>query len=292
MTDRRRCAFLTMANPEGYIIDDELAEGPLGALGWQVDMMPWDDEAVDWGRYDAVVVRSPWDYHHRPDDFLAVLDAIVEAGVPLENDLELVRWNLRKTYLRELEGRGVPITPTLWRPRLAAGQLEDLFAELTETEIVVKPVIAASAEGAFRLDRESLHRSQGEVEDYFSSRALMAQPLARSVLDEGEYSLFYFDGEFSHAVLKTPGQADFRTQEEHGGTAKHSQPEDQLLTTGAETVAALPSVPLYARVDLVRANGGGGFWLMELELIEPALYLRMDPEAPGRFARALDARMR
>jgi len=288
----RRCAFLTMADRAGYVIDDDLAEAPLAALGWRVDTVPWDRPGVAWERYEAVVVRSCWDYHRRPEEFLAVLERIVASGARLENDLALIRWNLAKSYLADLAARGVAIVPTLWRPRLAAGELDGLFAALASEEIVVKPVVAASAEGAFRLDRRSLRRRRGEVEEYFAQRALMAQPLARAVLDEGEHSLFYFAGELSHAVVKTPRPADFRSQEEHGGAVRLAHPDGHLRAAGAAAIAALPRPPLYARVDLVRANAGGGLWLMELEAIEPSLYLRMDPAAPGRFARALVSRMR
>lgn len=289
---KRRCAFLTMADTAGYVIDDELAEGPLEKLGWCVDTVPWDRPGVTWDRYEVVVVRSCWDYHRRPDEFLTVLEGIVATGVRLENELELVRWNLAKTYLRDLETRGVATTPTLWRPRLSSGELEELFATLASEEIIVKPVVGASAEGAFRLDRSSLRERLGEVEKHFADRALMVQPLARAVLDEGEHSLVYFDGKLSHAVVKTPRRADFRSQEEHGGTVRSAPPGEALRAAGAAAVAALGKAPLYVRVDLVRANDGDGFWLMELEVIEPALYLRMDSAAPQRFARALDVRLR
>ncbi len=286
----RRCAFLTMADRSGYVIDDELAVAPLAALGWRVETVPWDRPGVEWHRYEVVVVRSCWDYHRRPQDFLAVLEAIVAAGARLENDLELMRWNLSKTYLRDLEKRGVPTVPTRWLSRLRVGDLDALLVDPAGEEIVVKPVVGASAEGAFRLDEGSLRERRREVESYFADRPLMAQPLARFVLDEGEYSLFYFDGAPSHAVLKTPRPADFRSQEEHGAAVRVIQPTRELLVVGAATLEALGAAPLYARVDLVRANAGDGFWLMELEVIEPALYLRMDAAAPERFARALDAR--
>jgi glutathione synthase/RimK-type ligase-like ATP-grasp enzyme len=281
-----------MAHRDGYVIDDELAEAPLAKLGWHVETVPWDRADVAWKRFEVVVVRSCWDYHRRPEEFLRVLEGIVGAGARLENALELIRWNSAKTYLRDLEALGLAVTPTLWRPRLVTGELAELFAALASPEIVVKPVVGASAEGAFRLDRGSLRARQGEVEEYFGDRAVMVQPLARAVLEEGEHSLFYFDGELSHAVVKTPRPADFRSQEEHGGTVRSSQPDEKLRAAGAATLAALRTVPLYARVDMVRANDGAGFWLMELEVIEPSLYLRMDPAAPGRFAEALDSRMR
>jgi len=202
-----------------------------------------------------------------------------------------LRWNLQKTYLRDLEARGVRTIPTLWRDRLAAGQLDRLFVDLGCEQVVIKPVVGAGAKGAFCLGRGTARVQAREVEAYYESRPFMAQPLARSIVDEGEYSLFYFNGMHSHSVLKTPKVGDFRVQEEHGGVVRPVVVENALHEAGVSTLKALGVTPLYARADFVRSNDGRSFWLIELELVEPSLYFRMDPEAPGRFARALSARV-
>ncbi|MBV9108370.1 MAG: hypothetical protein JO306_03060 [Gemmatimonadetes bacterium] len=286
----RSCAFLTLDDPTGFVIDDVLAYEPLAALGWRVDLVPWTRPAVAWDAYDAVVIRSTWDYVHAPGAFLEVLSAIEGAGTPLFNELDLVRWNLRKTYLRDLAGRGVPVVPTVWRDRLMPGELPRLMEEIGSPEVVVKPVVGLNAGGAFRLDARR-HLPEAEVEAYYADRALMAQPFLPQIVDEGEFSLFYFNGEHSHTILKTPKPNDFRVQEEHGGMIRPVQAEPALLAAGAAALRAIGEPPLYARADFVRAADGNGFWLMELELIEPALYLRMDPLAPTRFAQALHARV-
>lgn len=287
-----RVAFLTLDHPEKYVIDDALAHAPLAALGWAVDDVPWRRAGVDWGSYDAVVIRSPWDYHHDPEGFLRVLEGIEASGTRLHNALPLVRWNLRKTYLRDLAARGVPTIPTVWRDRLTPGSLAAVLAEVGTEEAVVKPVVSATAVGAFRLDAASAAARAGEVEAYYADRALLAQPLAHAVLEEGEYSLFYFNGAHSHTILKTPRTGDFRVQEEHGGRLRLVEAEPALREAADRALAAIgDEPPLYARADLVRANDGGAFWLMELELIEPSLYLRLDPGAPARFARALHDRL-
>ena len=289
-----RCAFLTLSDPDGYVIDDEHAYEPLRSLGWHVDAVPWDKPAA-WRDYDLVVIRSPWDYQRDPEAFLAVLAEIERLGVPLQNSLQTVRWNLRKTYLRDLAERGVPIVPTVFRDRLDAGDLERLFDEVAgddpaRGEIVLKPLVGANADGAFRLDRRAAEERAAEVEIYYARRPLLAQPFVPAVLDEGEYSLFYFDGQHSHTILKTPETGDFRVQEEHGATIRAVAAEEALLDAGRAAREALSESPLYLRADFVRSSEGDPFWLMELELIEPSLYLRMDAEAPARFARALDAR--
>jgi hypothetical protein len=167
-----------------------------------------------------------------------------------------------------------------------------LWAEVESAEVVLKPVVGANAAGAYRLDGGAAAARAAEVETYFAARPLLAQPLATAVLDEGEYSLGYFAGALSHAVRKVPKAGDFRVQEEHGGAVRRVDPEPALRAAGEAVMAALAAPPLYARADLVRANGGDGFWLMELEVVEPSLYFRLEPAAPERFAAAVDARLR
>jgi glutathione synthase/RimK-type ligase-like ATP-grasp enzyme len=286
----RRCAFLTLDDPSSYVIDDELAIEPLRELGWRVDLVSWR-AAVEWRDYDVVVIRSTYDYITAPNAFLTVLERIERSGTPLLNGVETVRWNLRKTYLADLAERGVPVVPTVWRDRLRPGELPELLRAVGGAGAVVKPVVGANAEGAWRLDARTVDGRAGEIEAYYADRALMAQPFVHAVLTEGEFSLFYFNGEHSHTILKTPAAADFRVQEEHGGHIRAVQADAGLLDAGRTALRAIGHVPLYARADFVRANEGGGFWLMELELIEPSLYLRMDPGAPGRFARAIHERV-
>lgn len=286
----RHCAFLTLDDSTGFVIDDELAYEPLDALGWSVETIPWGKPFAKWSDYDAVVIRSTWDYINEPEAFLSVLAAIEESGAQLFNSLDLIRWNLRKTYLCDLAERGVDVVPTIWRERLKPGELSDLLEEVGTAEVVIKPVIGLNARGAFRLNLESILSRDEELHSYYSERALMAQPFLPAVITEGEFSLFYFNGKLSHTILKVPKAADFRVQEEHGGTIRAAESSKALREAGELALRALRTLPLYARADFVRANDGSGFWLMELELIEPSLYLRMDAGAPGRFARALHDR--
>ncbi|MFP5287522.1 MAG: RimK family alpha-L-glutamate ligase [Thermoanaerobaculia bacterium] len=276
----RTCAFLTTDDLAGYVTDDALAEAPLAELGWAVEHVPWRQPG-GWERYEAVVIRSTWDYHKHPEEFLAVLEEIGRSGARLANPLELVRWNARKTYLRDLESRGLPVVPTVWDRHPDAG----LFDELDADEIVVKPVISASAFHTYRLRRGD--RWSGEMEAAFAGREVMAQPFLRSIVEEGEFSLFYFGGKLSHTVLKSPKEEDFRVQEEHDGLIRKVDPPGHLVEVGHRIVESLPVPLLYARVDLARLDSGG-YALMELELIEPSLYFRTDPESPRRFARAFD----
>ncbi|HEY2712791.1 MAG TPA: hypothetical protein VGI60_09780 [Chthoniobacterales bacterium] len=282
-----RCDFLTLDNASGFVIDDELAYAPLAALGWRVETISWRTPSCDWRAYDAVVIRSTWDYNDDPDAFLAVLAKIERSGTRLFNPLDLVRWNIRKTYLRDLAARGVSVVPTIWRDRLIPQELAVLIEEVATDEVVIKPVVGLNARGVFRVDAGSARQPSAELSAYYARRELMVQPFLSHVVTEGEFSLSYFKGELSHAILKTPRSSDFRVQEEHGGFIRRVQPEAELVRAGEMALRALDSVPLYARADFVRANDDNGFWLIELELIEPSLYLRTDADAPQRFAQAL-----
>lgn len=285
----RRCAFLTLAERGNFVIDDEHAYAPLAALGWLVDAVPWNQKAVNWSDYELVVIRSTWDYQSDPDLFLQVLAEIEASGTPLANPRDIVQWNLRKTYLRDLEARGVAIVPTTWRDCLRPGELDTLVRQLASQDVVIKPQMGANANGAFHVQRLCQDLRREEIENYYSQKPLMAQPFVRHIQDEGEYSLFYFNGEYSHAVLKIPKRDDFRCQEEHGGTIRAVVVDKDLRAAGQSTIEAVGKTVLYARVDFVRSNEASDFWLMELELVEPSLYLRMDAPAPARFARALNS---
>jgi len=275
----RQCCFLSMDSLADYVSDDELAIEPLRELGWNVETVSWRDKTVDWNDFEAVVIRTPWDYQREPEAFLEVLRKIDESEARLENSLEIVEWNFSKLYLRELENNGIKIVPTLW----GEGKIDEtLFQSWLEhfgtDEIVVKPIVSATAEFTYRLRNFTT-----ELTEIFPKRKYMIQPFMPNIVGEGEFSLFYFGGEYSHTILKTPKPKDFRVQEEHGGIIQPAAPTKKLLDAARKVFEFIEPLPLYARIDFVR-DTGGDFALMELELIEPALYFRMDKDAPQRFA--------
>jgi hypothetical protein len=283
----KKCAFLTLEHPADFVIDDDRALAPLARLGWDVSVVPWTQVAEPWGAFDAVVIRSTWDYWNNVPAFLDTLQAI-NRQTRLANPLDLVHWNLSKTYMRDLEGKGVGIVPTLWPDAFSPSMLPSFRERLDSPELVVKPVVGANGQDAFRLSPGDPPARLEEIAARFAAKDCLVQAFMPAVIDEGEYSLFYFNGRFSHAILKVPAASEFRSQEEHGAEIRFAVPEDLLRERGRQALATVTPAPLYARIDFVRAPGGD-FALMELELIEPSLYLRADPAAPDRFARAVDA---
>jgi len=275
-----------MEDPSGFVVEDELAVGPLEKLGWNVQSVPWTADGMDWSRFDVVVIRSTWDYQKTPELFLTTLAGIESSGTRLFNPLSICQWNLHKSYLRELSGKGIPVVPTIWPCHLDGNILAGTFDDFRCDRIIVKPVIGANADDTYVLQRDD-SRTWEIALQVFRDRPLMIQPFVDSVIGTGEYSLFYFGNQYSHAVIKNPREGDFRVQEEHGGTARAVQPPDELLGVGEQIMTTLGSDLLYARVDLVTLADGSPA-LIELELIEPSLHFSCDPKSPSRFAKALN----
>jgi glutathione synthase/RimK-type ligase-like ATP-grasp enzyme len=281
-----KLCFLTLDDRTDFVIDDDVGIAEFRRRGIVLEEIPWRRPDVDWRAYDAVIIRTPWDYQKDVDAFLALLDRIEALGVPLANPAKLVRWNARKTYLRDLAARGVDIVPTHWGQGITPEELRALPAQFGVGECVIKPVVSANADDTYRIVPTLSDADARRIAGCFPNRAWMAQPFIDSVVEEGEQSLFYFSGVYSHAVNKRPKSGDFRVQEEHGGIITPITPDAALRAAADRVMAALGEAPLQARVDLVRLDNGP--WaLMELEAIEPSLYFAQHPDAPRHFADAV-----
>lgn len=283
----KNCAFLSMENLDDFEVYDHLLFEPLKELGWQAEEVSWRSNEVDWNYYDAVIIRSPWDYQKDPKAFLEVLTDIEQSEALLENSLEIVKWNIDKTYLRDLESRGVEVVPSHWYQTFNADLFPSVFSELKSEEIVVKPTISAGADDTFRIHQSNYGIFIDDLESVFNDRPFLVQPFMDYITQEGEFSVFFFGDTYSHTILKTPETNDFRVQEEHGGRLTLVEPEENLLDVARTMRNMIQPEPLYTRADYVRTNNNT-FALMELELIEPSLYFNMDPESPRRFAKVFD----
>jgi glutathione synthase/RimK-type ligase-like ATP-grasp enzyme len=287
----KRCAYLVMEDPGDYVTDYDVSFDAMAALGWQVDCIAWRDRAVDWSAFNAVYICTPWDYPEDPGLFMQVLEAIDASSATLINPLPLVRWSLAKTYLRDLEEQGGAIVPSIWFDDFDAGNIPGWFESLDSEVVVIKPAVGANAQDTFVLSQPVTPRLVGQLERTFAGRSFFVQPFMANIQSEGEYSLFFFNGEYSHAILKTPEHGDFRSQEEHGAAIRSVTATPQQVAAAEAILALVEPQPTYVRVDLVR-DTGDDYRLMELELIEPSLYLRTDPDSAGRFARAFDTTYR
>jgi len=280
----KNCAILTMDNLQDFECYDFLLDAPLAQRGWKTHLVSWRDKNVDWDAFEVVIIRSPWDYQRDAKLFIQVLENIEASSARLENPLNLVKWNLNKTYLKELQQKDIPIVPTIWVDSFKPQSLSKFYADLHTEEIVIKPILSANADNTFRLPMIKMTDHIAALSYVFSHRSFMVQPFMQAIVNEGEFSLFYFAGGYSHAILKKPKKNDFRVQEEHGGILTKIVPERALLQHAERVNQLLDPAPLYSRLDFVRY--GTGFAVMEIELIEPSLYFNMDKDAAERFAQA------
>lgn len=285
----RRIAFATSADLPSIQPDDAYLAAMLERFGIEPVSCIWNDPMVDWSGFEAVLIRTIWDYFKCPRHFMAWLDRLDALGVPTINDSRLLRWNSDKRYLFELARHDVAIIPT----RLAGGaDLPALLESMPIQQVVIKPTVSGGAwqtlrgRGGDRGFMQAISTLPVEL-DY------LVQPFVPEIVCAGEWSLLYFAGEFSHAVLKRPAVGDYRVQSEHGGSTAASRPDPATLVAAAQALAAVTAlgheVPDYARVDGVIC--AGRFLLMELELIEPSLFLEGEPQAAARLAGQLAARL-
>jgi len=281
-------AFVTCDRLPQLTKDDRLAAEELAARGHEVRPVVWTDPSVAWPAFDAIVLRSCWDYHLRPAEFRAWLHALERAGAPLQNDAALARWNMDKTYLRNLRDAGVPIVPARWIEPGMQPSLSALRLETGWTDLVLKPAISATAWELYRVEA-SVDAWPAALSRALDAHRFLAQPFVPEIVG-GEWSLVFFDGRYSHAVLKRPRDGGFLVQEEYGGRAAVADPTPALLASAERALVAVAGAALYARVDGVET--ADGFLLLELELLEPMLFLGLDRAAPARFADAIESRLR
>ena len=271
----------------GVVDDDGPAARALETRGVTVVPVSWDAPGVEWPSFDAVVIRSTWDYHLHPARYEQWLRDRAADGTRLWNPPGAVLGNLHKRYLADFARMGVPVVPTAFleaaEGRVLSGVLDDLGCD----EAVVKPAVSANAKGTWRVARASADEAQPAFEAQAREEDLLVQPYLPEVASEGEWSLMFFGGRYSHAVLKRPASGEFRVQEHLGGGAAPAEPPQEIIDQAHAALDACGADLLYARVDGIRRDGR--FLLMELEINEPTLFIGSSPGAADRFADAIVA---
>ncbi|MFL6846040.1 MAG: RimK family alpha-L-glutamate ligase [Allosphingosinicella sp.] len=281
-----RVAILTPdPESEGYRTrwPDVLAQNaePLEAAGLEVVDRAWT--APDLAEFDLVLPLLAWGYPFEPERWQAVVAGWEKSGVRVQNPAPVLRWNADKAYLGRLGTRGAPVVPTLYAKRLTPALMEQAARDFGTGRLVAKPRISSSA-------WQTIRWSPGEGLDGGPEGAAMVQPYLPEIERSGEISLIYFGGAFSHAISKRPQPGDFRVQPEFDGIIAACAPAEDERDAAARVLAAVDEPLLYARIDLARGLDGTP-QLIELELIEPDLYLGYDRESGERFASAAIQRM-
>jgi hypothetical protein len=279
------CTLVTCELVPELDSDDRLLLHELETRGLKVSIASWSDPSVDWSASRLCVLRSTWDYHHRHRDFITWIERVAALTV-VRNEPRLVLWNAHKSYLRELERCGVPIVPTEWLPQGQAAALEELRQKRGWDEIVLKPALGAAAHDVthVRGDRASVKAGQNRLDDLLAKTDVLVQPYLKAVVDYGERALIFLRGRYSHAIVKKP----FDTVLIVGGATSLIDATAAETAVASRALAALPGVPLYARVDLLR-DDANRVRVSEVELIEPGLYLAAHAPASRELADGVEA---
>jgi len=285
----RRVALATYDAAPELAPDDQLLATALERAGIRASPAVWSDRSVDWRSFDAVVIRSCWDYHRRHGEFVAWLDALDASRRPVWNPTPMVRWNSDKRYLIDLARRGVSTVPTRIVERGSPVRVSDVAHAESWIRFVVKPAVSASAHETHALELPLGADDRAAIERVVASGDALVQPFVDEVTTDGELSLIFFDGEFSHAAIKRSRRGDFRVQTEHGGTVAPIDVVPSIVAEARRSLDALDEMPLYARVDGV--GDEQSFRLMELELIEPNVFLAVADGSANRFAAAIAGRL-
>lgn len=251
----------------------------LASAGLAVEQRLWTDPG-DLSGFDLVTPLFAWGYQRDVAGWFALLDRLEAERLRVVNPVELLRWNSDKNYLADLAGQGVAVVPTIFVPVLDDKSFADACDALGAVDAVIKPAISAGADATHRLQRGDRLPA-----DAVGQRRLV-QPLMPGIVRDGEFSLFLFDGKLSHAIVKRPAVGDFRVQEQFGGREFAWEATEEAMMLAVAALAACPAPPVYARVDMV-GDADGKLHIMELELIEPSLFLHFAPDKGAAFAAAI-----
>jgi len=269
--------------------EDKILSEILGDLGLVFKFEIWSDSSVQWGTYSHLLIKSPWDYFDRYTEFLDWCQRINKLGIPVFNDIETILWNSDKRYLEEVQKQGFQIVPTHFLSKQQTFDLEEYFDSFQTNHLVFKPTVSGGAKNTIKLDRETWISKKEEMIGLMATEDFMVQPFVNQIVEEGEYSYLYFNGKFSHAVLKSAKKGDFRVQHFFGGNISKVLPKTEDLDCLQRLVDAFAKNCLYARVDGVWIEGV--FYLMELELIEPYLFLFMEEQAIFNYKTAIKEKL-
>lgn len=254
--------------------------------GMTMRVIDWEADLTEFDGVSLALLGTPWNYQDKHEAYLAKLDQLEKSGITLCNPTDVVRWNSRKTYLRELAQNGAPTIPTVWLDRVGAQDIATAMDQFACGRLVVKRQVGAGAEGQVMFSRDSLPDAEWSL-DY----AAMLQPFIATIQREGELSLIFVGGEFSHALRKEAADGDYRIQSIYGGTESAYHPTAQEVEDARRILTKLPfEMPLYARIDMVRGDNDR-LLVMEVELIEPYLYPEQGNELGSRLVAAITSRL-
>lgn len=285
-----KIAFLTCQKLPNGIKSDTILIKLLSSQNILINIEVWTNELVQWKQYDCIIIRSCWDYHLLPDKFMQLLTYFKNTNIPILNNFETINWNLNKRYLNKLSNSGIKIPPTIFIAKGESISLNQIMHKYLWSDVVIKPVIAASSFGLSKINIKDAKKENTRINNEIQEHDMIIQKFLPEINQNGELSLIFFNSEYSHTVLKKPKQGDFRVQQSLGGKIQLITPPISIINQAYKIINKSNQSSLYARVDGVISNNE--LLLMELEMIEPALYLEQDKKAPKMFANAIISKLK
>lgn len=252
-----------------------------------VELKVWDDESVNWNAYDIIIIKSTWDYFiDKIENFYKWLDYIKAQNIPCLNHPDLIKWNADKHYLLDIEAAGLDIVPSIIIEKNGKFNADVAFTKFNVDELIVKPTISGGAMNTLRLNKNNINEHIELINTWLKDQAYLVQPLKKEIISEGEWSFLYFNGKFSHHLLKVAKQGEFRIQHFFGGKIITQEVDQKLISLSQKYIDAFAKGSLYARVDGVWSNGK--FELMELELIEPYMFFFTNENSLNNYYTAFE----
>jgi glutathione synthase/RimK-type ligase-like ATP-grasp enzyme len=265
---------------------DALLVAALQAQGVQVETRHWNDTSVLWHRCDAIVVRTTWDWYVDVAAFTGWLDR-VQVRTQLLNPPQTLAWGLDKRFLLDLAASNVPVVPTLALSVADTARVARWAAHHGYDELILKPSLSAGSIGVVRTQVGDIETTL--LQDWPQQAVRLVQPYLRTIETDGELSIVFIDGKLSHGICKTPKVGEFRIQSEYGGKNTPIDPDDAAQAVAKAAIAAIPGDPVFVRIDML--HDGSSYRVIEVEVIEPDLYLSVAPQAADRLAQALVKRV-
>jgi glutathione synthase/RimK-type ligase-like ATP-grasp enzyme len=265
--------------------EDDQVLNYLRAKGMTITKEIWNDPKGVWQNYDLAILKSPWDYFDRIREFYNWLGTMEELNVKLLNPAATLRWNADKHYLKDIEMAGLNVTPTVFLYQGQTVNINDYFLAFSTETLIVKPVVSGGAKNTFKVNLATVKEQNVNINRLLRSEDFIVQPFLKEIEERGEWSFLFFGGKFSHAVIKKAAEGDFRVQSTFGGTVHIQSPSKEEIEEAQAYVNLFAKNCLYARVDIAVVDGN--FVLMELELIEPYLFLDTNENALTRYHEAL-----
>jgi glutathione synthase/RimK-type ligase-like ATP-grasp enzyme len=274
--------FPRLIEEEKYIVD------LFPEHGIQAEPVIWDDPSADWTRFDLIIIRNTWDYFNKFEEFQIWLNYLESINAPVMNPIHIIKENMHKLYMKTLEEQGILIVPTYFADKNTSLSIKSIIKDNEWEKFIIKPAVSGGAKDTYLFSREEALNAQETFDRLIGKKDMLIQKYMNSI-ESGEWSMMFFNNVYSHSVFKAPAPKDFRVQENHGGSIKAEEAPAYIIEQAKALIRKQGENLLYARVDGVEEDGK--FYLMELELIEPQLFLKNNIKAQKMFVEAVVKRI-